>query len=67
MELSEMDLEYISKLVKQGFTSGYDPIKWNIDIEFDNEHEEEETLEYIAKLIKEGFTSGYYPNWNINY
>ena len=56
-------LEYISELVKQGYTSGYEPT-WSIDIEED-ENEEDVRLQEIARLIREGYTSGYNPTWNI--
>lgn len=37
----------------------------SIIIQFDDEHEPEETIQEVLRLVKEGFTSGYHPTWEM--
>lgn len=66
--MDQNKLDYISNLIKEGYSSGYYPT-WQLNVDHDNcndeEHTKEQRMEYIASLVKEGFTSGYYPTWNI--
>jgi len=57
----EIDLEHISNMVSEGYTSGEG---WSISIEED-ENDEEIRNQEVARLVSEGYTSGYSPNWNI--
>ena len=36
-----------------------------IVIQFDDEHEPEDTIREVLGLIEDGYTSGYYPNWEM--
>ena len=36
-----------------------------IIIQFDDDHEPEDTIRRVAELVEEGYTSGCDPNWEI--
>lgn len=56
--------QHISKLVLQGFTSGYYP-HWNL-IADQKILEDESSVERISELIKQGYIEGYHPYWKLS-
>lgn len=53
---TEYKLEYISNLIRQGNTSGYNPY-WKLNIKFDGELESSDT-EQIAEYVEQGYHEG---------
>lgn len=55
----DLKLEVISDLIRQGYTSGYQP-NWSLNINIFEPDIEMDDMSYdhIANLVKDGFTSG---------